>query len=64
MGIYQKTQLERIGQSDCAYFQVSFFDGARNKEQFMNLVKSIDISDYTLSDFVSYRRPRRSCSDL
>ncbi len=39
------------------YFQVSFFDGARNKEQFMNLVKSIDISDYTLSDFVVTEGP-------
>jgi len=39
------------------YYQASFFDGARNKKQFMNLVKSGDISDYTLSDFIVTEGP-------
>ena len=39
------------------YFQASFFDGARNKEQFMKLQKSLGISDYTLSNFVVTEGP-------
>jgi hypothetical protein len=33
------------------YFQAAFFDGVRNKEQFMTEVKVVDIGDYTLSNF-------------
>jgi hypothetical protein len=39
------------------YFQLSTFDGARTKEQFMNVAKSLNISDYTLSDFVITEGP-------
>ena len=39
------------------YFQLSLFDGTRNKEQAMNLALSSEISDYTLSDFVVTEGP-------
>ena len=46
-----------LDNSIAPYFQMSFFDGARNKEQSMNLAKSTDISDYTLSNFVVTEGP-------
>lgn len=33
------------------YFQLGFYDGGRNKEQFLNLARSADLSDYKLSNF-------------
>ncbi len=39
------------------YFQAALFDGNRNKEQYMNLAKTSQISDYTLSNFVVTEGP-------
>lgn len=39
------------------YFQASIFEGSRNKEQFMNRLKTINISDYTLDNFVITQGP-------
>lgn len=39
------------------YFQMALYDGARNKEQAMILIKTMDIGDYTLSDFVITEGP-------
>lgn len=33
------------------YFQAVQFDGARNKDQYMNRVKALDIGDFTLHNF-------------
>jgi hypothetical protein len=34
------------------YFQAALFDGPRNKEQYMTHAKELNISDYTLNNFV------------
>lgn len=33
------------------YYQEAFFDGARNKEQYLNQARSVNIGDYTLNNF-------------
>lgn len=33
------------------YFQLAYFDGGRNKEQFMSLARSTGINDYKMSNF-------------
>lgn len=42
------------------YFQLAFYDGARNKDQYVIMAKTANIQDYTLSNFNVTEGPNTS----